>query len=493
MMPNKPMDREYKLFIDGKWVDGREGKTFDSYCPANGELLSTCAVAEKEDVDLAVKAAWKAFESWKETNAETRSNMLLEIADMLEKDKERFAMIETMDNGKPIRETMSVDLPLAVDHFRYFAGVIRAEEGEVAMIDKDTMSIILREPIGVVGQIIPWNFPLLMAAWKLAPAIAAGDTVVIKPSSFTSLSMLELAKILEKVLPPGVMNVITGPGSTTGNYLLQHPELRKLAFTGSTDVGYVVADYAAKKLIPSTLELGGKSANIFFPDCPWEKAVEGAAIGILLNQGQVCCAGSRAFVHEGIYNKFIDDLKEAFDRVKVGMPWEKDTIMGPLVSDAQLNKVLGYIEVGKKEGAKLVYGGYRLTDKGLEKGFFVKPTIFMDVNNKMRIAQEEIFGPVLSVIKFKEESEVIRMANDTEYGLAGAVWTKDINRALRVARAVEAGRVWVNNYNNLPAHAPFGGYKKSGIGRETHRMMLDHYTQKKNIYIHLSEEKSGLY
>jgi len=469
MMPNKPMDREYKLFIDGKWVDGREGKTFDSYCPANGELLSTCAVAEKEDVDLAVKAAWKAFESWKETNAETRSNMLLEIADMLEKDKERFAMIETMDNGKPIRETMSVDLPLAVDHFRYFAGVIRAEEGEVAMIDKDTMSIILREPIGVVGQIIPWNFPLLMAAWKLAPAIAAGDTVVIKPSSFTSLSMLELAKILEKVLPPGVMNVITGPGSTTGNYLLQHPELRKLAFTGSTDVGYVVADYAAKKLIPSTLELGGKSANIFFPDCPWEKAVEGAAIGILLNQGQVCCAGSRAFVHEGIYNKFIDDLKEAFDRVKVGMPWEKDTIMGPLVSDAQLNKVLGYIEVGKKEGAKLVYGGYRLTDKGLEKGFFVKPTIFMDVNNKMRIAQEEIFGPVLSVIKFKEESEVIRMANDTEYGLAGAVWTKDINRALRVARAVEAGRVWVNNYNNLPAHAPFGGYKKSGIGRETHR------------------------
>jgi len=487
------MDKEYKLFIDGKWVGGKEGKTFDSYCPANGELLSKCAIAEKEDVDLAVKAAWKAFESWKDTSAEARSGMLLRIADMLEKEKEKFAMIETMDNGKPIRETMSVDLPLAIDHFRYFAGVIRAEEGEVAMIDKDTMSIILREPIGVVGQIIPWNFPLLMAAWKLAPAIAAGDAVVIKPSSFTSLSILEFTKILEKVIPPGVVNVITGPGSTTGNYLLQHPELRKLAFTGSTDVGYIVADYAAKKLIPSTLELGGKSANIFFPDCPWEKAVEGAVIGILLNQGQVCCAGSRAFVHEDIHKRFVGDLKEAFDKVKVGMPWEKDTIMGPLVSEAQMNKVLGYIEVGKKEGAKLVYGGHRITDKGLEKGFFVKPTIFAGVNNRMRIAQEEIFGPVLSVIKFKEESEVIRMANDTEYGLAGAVWTKDINRALRVARAIEAGRIWVNNYNNLPAHAPFGGYKKSGIGRETHKMMLDHYTQKKNIYIHLGEERTGLY
>jgi len=492
-VPKKPMDKEYKLFIDGKWVGGKEGKTFDSYCPANGELLSKCAIAEKEDVDLAVKAAWKAFESWKDTSAEARSGMLLRIADMLEKEKEKFAMIETMDNGKPIRETMSVDLPLAIDHFRYFAGVIRAEEGEVAMIDKDTMSIILREPIGVVGQIIPWNFPLLMAAWKLAPAIAAGDAVVIKPSSFTSLSILEFTKILEKVIPPGVVNVITGPGSTTGNYLLQHPELRKLAFTGSTDVGYIVADYAAKKLIPSTLELGGKSANIFFPDCPWEKAVEGAVIGILLNQGQVCCAGSRAFVHEDIHKRFVGDLKEAFDKVKVGMPWEKDTIMGPLVSEAQMNKVLGYIEVGKKEGAKLVYGGHRITDKGLEKGFFVKPTIFAGVNNRMRIAQEEIFGPVLSVIKFKEESEVIRMANDTEYGLAGAVWTKDINRALRVARAIEAGRIWVNNYNNLPAHAPFGGYKKSGIGRETHKMMLDHYTQKKNIYIHLGEERTGLY
>ncbi|HIH78305.1 MAG TPA: aldehyde dehydrogenase [Halobacteria archaeon] len=493
MMPEKQMDKEYKLFINGEWTDGKDGKTFDSYSPANGELLSTCADASKEDVDEAVKSAWNAFEEWKETNAETRSNMLLKIADMLETEKEKFAMIETMDNGKPIRETMNVDLPLAIDHFRYFAGVIRAEEGEVAMIDKETMSIVLREPIGVVGQIIPWNFPFLMAAWKLAPAIAAGDTVVIKPSSLTSLSILEFAKILENVLPPGVVNIVTGPGSTTGTYLLQHPDLRKLAFTGSTDVGYIVADYAAKKLIPSTLELGGKSANIFFPDCPWDKAVEGAAIGILLNQGQVCCAGSRAFVHEDIYERFIDELVETFDKVKVGLPWEEDTMMGPLVSRDQINKVLGYIEVGKKEGANLIYGGYRITDDELENGFFVKPTIFTDVDNKMRIAQEEIFGPVLSVIRFKDDDEVIKMANDTEYGLAGAVWTKDINRALCVARAIEAGRIWVNNYNNLPAHAPFGGYKKSGIGRETHKMMLDHYTQKKNIYIHTGETRSGLY
>ena len=489
----KHMDEEYKSFIGGRPEDGKKGKTFKSYCPANGELLSICAEAGKEDVDLAVKAAQKAFESWKDVSAAERSNLLLKIADLVEKDAEKFAVIETMDNGKPIRESTGVDLPLTVDHFRYFAGVTRAEEGNAVMIDKDTMSIILREPIGVVGQIIPWNFPLLMAAWKIAPALAAGDTVVIKPSSFTSLTILELAKIFEDVLPPGVVNVVTGPGSTTGTYLLQHPGIRKLALTGSTEVGYAVADAAAKKLIPSTLELGGKSANIFFPDCPWEKAVEGAVIGILLSQGQVCNAGSRAFVHEEIYDKFLEEVVKIFEEVKVGIPWEKDTIMGPLVSNAQLDKILGYIELGKKEGANIATGGYRITENALDKGFFVKPTIFVDVDNKMRIAQEEIFGPVLCVIKFKDEEEVIKMANDSDYGLAGAVWTKDINRALRVARAVDAGRMWINNFGNDPAHAPFGGYKKSGFGRETHKMMLDHYTQKKNIFISLSEAKVGLY
>jgi acyl-CoA reductase-like NAD-dependent aldehyde dehydrogenase len=370
---------------------------------------------------------------------------------------------------------------------------VRAEEDEAVMLDKETMSIILREPIGVVGQIIPWNFPLLMAAWKLAPALAAGDTVVIKPSSATSLSILELVKILNEILPPGVVNIITGKGSVAGNYILEHEGFRKLAFTGSTDVGYTVAEAAAKKLIPSTLELGGKSANIFFPDCPWEKAIEGATLGILFNQGQVCCAGSRAFVHEKIYDKFIAELIEKFKKVKVGLPWEKDTMMGPLVNEAQLHKVLEYIRIGKNEGAKLAYGGNRIESNNLSKGFFMEPTIFVDVNNKMRIAQEEIFGPVLCVIKFKEEDEVIKMANDSEFGLAGAVWTKDINRAIKVARSIETGRMWINNYNNLPAHAPFGGYKKSGIGRETHKMMLDHYTQKKNIFIHLSEKKLGLY
>jgi len=489
----KNMQDSYKMFINGKWVDGKEGKTFDSYCPANGEFLSTCAEASKEDVDLAVDSAWKAFKSWKDVSPESRSSYLLKIADLLEGNAVKIAMVETMDNGKPIRESSAIDLPLAIDHFRYFAGVIRAEEDKSVMIDKDTMSIILKEPIGVVGQIIPWNFPLLMAAWKIAPAIAVGNTVVMKPSSTTSLSILELAKIFEEVLPPGVVNVITGLGSTTGNYILEHPDFRKLAFTGSTDVGYTVADAAAKKLIPSTLELGGKSANIFFPDCPWEKAVEGVILGILLNQGQVCCAGSRAFVHEDIYDKFMSEVIKCFENTKVGIPWEKDTKMGPLVNESQLYKVLGYVEVGKQEGARLAYGGNRIVKNGLEKGFFMQPTIFTDVNNNMRIAQEEIFGPVLSVIKFKTEEDVINMANDSEFGLAGAVWTKDINRALRVSRAIETGRMWVNNYNNLPAHTPFGGYKKSGIGRETHKMMLEHYTQKKNILISLSEDKLGLY
>jgi acyl-CoA reductase-like NAD-dependent aldehyde dehydrogenase len=344
----KPMDESYKLFIDGKWVNGKEGKTFKSFCPSNGELLATCAEAGKEDVDKAVKAAWKAFESWKDVSPQERSGILLKIADLIDANKEKLAMVETLDNGKPIRETMNVDVPLASDHFRYFAGVIRAEEGQAVMIDKDTLSIILREPIGVVGQIIPWNFPLLMAAWKIAPALAAGDTVVIKPSSATPLSLLEMAKLFEKVLPPGVVNVITGAGSKTGQYLLNHPDLRKLAFTGSTEVGYSIADAAAKKLIPATLELGGKSANIYFPDCPWKKAIEGVLMGILFNQGQVCCAGSRVFIHEDIYDKFLSETIAEFKKVKVGLPWEKDTTMGSQVNDAQLKKILAYVEVAKK-------------------------------------------------------------------------------------------------------------------------------------------------
>lgn len=489
----KPIKENYKLFINGQWLDGVDGKTFKTYNPSNGELLATCVDAGKEDVDLAVASAWKAYETWKDVSPQERAGMLLKIADLIDANAEKLAMVETLDNGKPIRETMAIDVPLSSDHFRYFASAIRTEEGQAVMIDKNTMSLILKEPIGVVGQIIPWNFPLLMGAWKIAPALAAGDCVVIKPSSSTSLSLLELARILGEVLPAGVVNVITGRGSGSGNYMLEHEGFRKLAFTGSTSVGYTVADAAAKKLIPSTLELGGKSANIYFPDAPWDKAIEGLQMGILFNQGQVCCAGSRVFVHEDIYEKFLDEAVQAFEKVKVGLPWDKDTQMGSQINEEQLKKILNYIEIGKEEGAKVATGGYRITENGLDKGAFMKPTILADVNNKMRVAQEEIFGPVVSFIKFKTEEEVISMANDSEYGLGGAVWTKDINRAFRVARGIETGRMWINNYNNLPAHAPFGGYKKSGVGRETHKMMLDYYSQTKNIFISLSEDKVGLY
>lgn len=489
----KPMDENYKLLIGGKWVDAQEGKTFKSYCPANGEFLATCADAGREDVDLAVKTAWKAFESWKKTSVQERSTMLLKIADLIDENADKLAMIETLDNGKPIRETRGIDIPCSSDHFRYFAGAIRAAEGSAEMLDDNTLSIILREPLGVVGQIVPWNFPFLMAAWKLAPALAAGNCIVFKPSSSTSLSVLELGKLMSQVLPDGVVNIITGRGSTAGNYMLEHPGFRKFAFTGSTEVGYTVADAAAKKIIPATLELGGKSANIFFPDAPWDKAIEGLQMGILFNQGQVCCAGSRAFVHESIYDKFLDAAVKAFEKVKVGLPWEKDTVMGAQVSENQLKKILSYIDIGRNEGAKVATGGTRLTGNGLEKGCFMRPTILADVDNHMRVAQEEIFGPVVCFIKFKDEDEVIKMANDSDYGLGGAVWTKDINRAFHVARGVETGRMWVNNYNNLPAHAPFGGYKKSGIGRETHKVILDSYTQMKNIYMSLTDKKFGLY
>ncbi|MDQ7093739.1 aldehyde dehydrogenase family protein [Desulfosporosinus sp. PR] len=486
-------DNEYKLYIDGKWVDAQDGKNFKAICPANGEVLATCADASRQDVDDAVKAAWRAWETWKDISPQERSGMLLKIADLIDQNAERLAMIETLDNGKPLRETMGIDVPLTSDHFRYFAAAIRTEEGEAVMIDKNTLSIILREPLGVVGQIIPWNFPLLMGAWKIAPVLAAGCCTVIKPSSYTSLSLLELAKIIDQVLPPGVVNVITGRGSGAGNYMLENPGFRKLAFTGSTDVGYTIADAAAKKLIPATLELGGKSANIYFPDCPWEKAIEGLQIGILFNQGQVCCAGSRVFVHEDIYDKFVAEAVAAFNKVKVGFPWEKDTQLGSLIYEAHLQAVLMCVENGQKEGAKVACGGYRITENGLDKGCFMAPTLLVDVDNKMRVAQEEIFGPVAVVIKFKTEEEVIAMANDSEFGLGGAVWTKDINRAFRVANAIQTGRMWINNYNNLPAHAPFGGYKKSGIGRETHKVILEHYTQMKNIFMSLTEDKAGLY
>ena len=491
---NKPeLQNRYQLFIGGQWRDASDGEFFTTKCPANGEKLAECAQATKEDVDDAVREAWKAFETWKKVPTSERAAILNKIADIIDANTEHLAMVESLDNGKPIRETMAIDIPLSAKHFRYFAGCIMAEEGSANILDEQFLSLILREPIGVVGQIVPWNFPFLMAAWKLAPVLAAGCCTVFKPSSDTSLSVLEFARLVQDVIPKGVFNVITGSGSKSGQYMLDHKGFRKLAFTGSTEVGRQVALAAADRLIPATLELGGKSANIFFPDCNWEQAIDGLQLGILFNQGQVCCAGSRVFVHEDIYDKFLEDAVKAFNNVKVGVSWDPETQMGSQINERQLEKILSYVEIGKQEGARLICGGERITDGELAKGCFMRPTLMADVTNDMRVAQEEIFGPVACILKFRDEDEVIRMANDNAYGLGGAVWTRDLNRAIRVSRGIETGRMWVNTYNQIPEGSPFGGYKESGIGRETHKVILEHYTQMKNIMINLSEAPSGFY
>lgn len=487
------LQETYQLFINGQWKDASDGATFQTSCPASKELLASCAEATKEDVDEAVNAAWKAFETWKKTSVNERAAILNKIADIIDENAEHLAMVESMDNGKPIRETMTIDIPYSSRHFRYFAGCIMAEEGSATMLGEDTLSLILREPIGVVGQIVPWNFPFLMAAWKLAPVLASGCCTVFKPSSSTPLSVLELARLVGDVIPAGVFNVITGSGSKSGQYILDHPGFRKLAFTGSTEIGGCVACAAAQRLIPSTLELGGKSASIFFDDCKWDMAIDGLQLGILFNQGQVCCAGSRVFVQEGIYDRFVEEAVKQFNKVTVGVPWEMDTQMGSQINEGQLKKILDYIEIGRQEGATVACGGVRADEGELAKGCFMRPTLLTNVTNDMRVAREEIFGPVACIIKFKDEDEVIALANDNDYGLGGAVWTRDINRAIRVSRAIETGRMWVNTYNAIPEGAPFGGYKASGIGRETHKVILDHYTQMKNIMINLSEAPSGFY
>ena len=482
----------YKLFIGGEWVPASDGATLKSYCPADGSVLASFADASKEDVDKAVAAAHKAFETWSKTSPKERAAVLNKIADIIEANKEELAMVESLDNGKPIRETLAIDVPYSVNHFRYFAGVILAESGESNILDNSFLSITMREPLGVVGQIVPWNFPFLMAAWKLAPVLAAGDCTVFKPSSTTSLSVLRLAELIQDVIPAGVFNVVTGRGSKSGNYMLEHDGFEKLAFTGSTEIGRDVAIAAAKKLIPATLELGGKSANIIFEDCRIEQALDGAMLGILFNQGQVCCAGSRIFVQKSIWDKFVPELVRRFNNVKVGVPWCPETQMGSQIDEGQLKQILDYVEIGKKEGAEVLCGGERVTDGELGKGAFMRPTLLKG-GNCMCVAREEIFGPVAVVIPFETEQEVIDMANDSIYGLGGAVFSTDINRAIRVARSVRTGRMWVNTYNQIPEGSPFGGYKQSGIGRETDKMVLNHYTQCKNILINLNEGPSGFY
>jgi acyl-CoA reductase-like NAD-dependent aldehyde dehydrogenase len=487
------LQSRYKLFIGGEFRDASDGGIFEIHNPATGEKLAEAAEATAADVDAAAKAARAAFETSGVTNPAERVALLTKIADIIEANSAELAAIESADTGKPIRETSFIDVPMSADHFRYFAGLIRSEEGRATMLDQLTLGLVLNEPIGVVGQIVPWNFPLLIASWKIAPALAAGCTIVLKPSSHTSLSVLRFIELVAEVLPPGVLNIVTGSGSKVGNAILQHEGFDKFAFTGSTEVGYTVADAAAKKLIPATLELGGKSANIFFDDCNRPLALDSLQMGILFNQGEVCAAGSRVYVQESFYDEFVEAAIEAFGKINVGDPTQFTTQMGSLINQDQLDKVLGYIEIAKQEGATVAVGGYRLTEGELANGAFVAPTLLTGVTNDMRVAQEEIFGPVASIIKFTDEEEVIRFANDSEYGLAGGVFTQDINRAIRVARGVKSGRIWVNQYNVVAAGAPFGGYKKSGYGRETDKAALDAYTQQKSIMINLNENPSGFY
>ncbi|MBL7951680.1 MAG: aldehyde dehydrogenase [Flavobacteriales bacterium] len=488
----------YENYIGGTWVKPVGGEYFDNISPITGQVFTQAARSKKEDVDLAIEAAHKAFGKWSRSTPTERSNILNRIAQVIEDNKEYLATIETIDNGKPIRETMNADLPLVIDHFRYFAGVIRAEEGSISEHDPDTVSIVLHEPIGVVGQIIPWNFPLLMATWKIAPALAAGCCVVVKPAEQTPTSIMALMELIGHLLPEGVLNIVTGFGPEAGKPLAQSPRVAKVAFTGETTTGRLIMQYASENLNPVTMELGGKSPNIFFPsvmdadDAFLDKAIEGAVM-FCLNQGEICTCPSRLLVHESIYDRFMERVIARVKAVKLGSPLDSTTMLGAQASNDQYEKILSYMDIGKQEGAEVLTGGTAAKlDGDLSKGYYIQPTVFKG-HNKMRIFQEEIFGPVLAVTTFKTTEEAIAIANDSAYGLGAGVWTRDAHELYQVPRAIQAGRVWVNNYHAYPAHAPFGGYKKSGFGRENHKMMLGHYRQTKNMLVNYSKNKLGFF
>lgn len=488
----------YDNYIGGKFVAPINGKYFDNISPIDGKVFTKVAHSSKEDLDLAVEAGAKAFTTWSKTSATERSIILNKIADRLEENLEYLATVETIDNGKAVRETLNADIPLAIDHFRYFAGVIRAEEGSATELDSDTLSLIIHEPLGVVAQIIPWNFPILMAVWKLAPALAAGCTVVLKPAESTPTSILVLMEIIEDLLPAGVINIVNGFGSELGRALVTNPKISKAAFTGSTATGRLVMQYATENIIPVTLELGGKSPNVFFnsvldhDDDYLDKAIEGAVL-FALNQGEICTCPSRILVQEDIADKFIEKVIARVKQIKVGNPLDPDVMMGAQASEIQKDKILSYIKLGKEEGAEVLTGGeVNKVGEGLNAGYYIQPTVFKG-HNKMRIFQEEIFGPVVSLTTFKDEKEAIEIANDTIYGLGAGVWTRDAHQLYTVPRAIQAGRVWVNQYHAYPAGAPFGGYKQSGVGRENHKMMLGHYRQSKNMLISYSKKKLGFF
>jgi len=488
----------YANYIGGEWTPPAKGQYFENISPVTGQSFCEIPRSTAEDIEKALDSAHRAKAAWGKTSVTERANILNKIADRMEANLELLAVAETWDNGKPVRETLAADIPLAIDHFRYFAGCIRAQEGTLGELDHNTVSYHFHEPLGVVGQIIPWNFPILMAAWKVAPALAAGNCVVLKPAEQTPVSILVVMELIQDLLPPGVLNIVNGFGIEAGKPLASSKKIAKIAFTGETTTGRLIMQYASENLIPVTLELGGKSPNIFFADVMakndsfLDKALEGFTM-FALNQGEVCTCPSRSLIEEKIYNEFIAKAVERTKRVKQGNPLDTETMIGAQASNDQLEKIMSYIDIGKKEGAKVLTGGSRMEFSGdMKGGYYFQPTI-LEGHNKMRVFQEEIFGPVVSVTRFKDEADALTIANDTLYGLGAGVWTRDTNTAFRMGREIQAGRVWTNCYHLYPAHAAFGGYKQSGIGRETHRMMLDHYQQTKNLLVSYDPKPMGFF